>query len=402
MTDSSVSFVPQRAKEYYKTTGYRKRVIHQGSSDISYRKTANLFNDWVRQQEGICIKPSSLQYETKAEAKRVELAQNQATQCILAANSFDVSGNPQDSEQYVDLVHKENKEAEQAFKEVVEEAPEHIKPMLEFDTSSYEDKDTATYIAIDDVCNKEQKSSRQKEEIVQKPKEKSRSNGKKKYKKRKYLFHTVAKVITQKGSYTLTASKIGLLWSTLIAVLLRNNLLKNRLLFLVDGQRTLHDFIVGRMKWCGITLLLDWYHLRKKIHMQFSKALYKSDERDDLMLGIEQLLWYGLIDQAIKTLKQTSKTLIKNEEELEILIGYFERNRALIPNYACRQKLNMICSSNQVEKANDLIVSARQKRNGMSWTREGSNALATIATIQQNKELDNWLNEGFISFKLAA
>ena len=69
--------------------------------------------------------------------------------------------------------------------------------------------------------------------------------------------------------------------------------------------------------------------------------------------------------------------MAKDQKELKVLIGYFQRNRALIPNYACRKKLSLVCSSNRVEKEKDFIVSARQKRNGMSWTRAGSDALAT-------------------------
>jgi len=113
-------------------------------------------------------------------------------------------------------------------------------------------------------------------------------------------------------------------------------------------------------------------------------------------------LWYGLLDPAIQLIKEIDSKLIKNQKELNVLIGYFNRNRALIPNYACRKKLGLVCSSNRVEKENDLIVSARQKRNGMSWTRTGSDALAIIATIQQNKELDGWLKTNSLSLKLAA
>jgi len=277
--------------------------------------------------------------------------------------------------------------------------------------ADYEDKASTTYIGIDDVCNKKQKSTRPKEteltaEQIAKEKQaknnNARNGGKKNYKKRSFLFHTVAKIITTQGNYTLTAPRISLIWASLMAVLLNNKLLKTQLIFLVDGQITLHDFIVARMKWCCIKLLLDWYHLRKKIHMQFHKALKKSDQRDELMFQVEQYLWHGLLDPAIQLINGIDSALTKDQKELKVLIGYFERNRALIPNYACRKKLGLVCSSNRVEKENDLIVSARQKRNGMSWTRAGSDALATIATIQQNKELDGWLKTNSISLKLAA
>ena len=131
-------------------------------------------------------------------------------------------------------------------------------------------------------------------------------------------------------------------------------------------------------------------------------GLQTNDRRDTVLLHVEQLLWYGLINQAIEYINQIPKQQIKDKERLTILIGYFERNRALIPNYALRKQLGLLLSSNRVEKENDFIVSARQKHNGMSWTRQGSDALALISANQRNKELDNWLIKGELNFKFAA
>jgi hypothetical protein len=40
----------------------------------------------------------------------------------------------------------------------------------------------------------------------------------------------------------------------------------------------------------------------------------------------------------------------------------------MIPVYAVRRQLGLRNSSNRGEKANDLLVAARQKHNGMSWS----------------------------------
>jgi len=42
-------------------------------------------------------------------------------------------------------------------------------------------------------------------------------------------------------------------------------------------------------------------------------------------------------------------------------------------------------SSNRGEKVNDLVVSERQKHNGMSWSPEGSVALAAAITLARNQ-----------------
>jgi len=51
---------------------------------------------------------------------------------------------------------------------------------------------------------------------------------------------------------------------------------------------------------------------------------------------------------------------------------------------------------------NDLLVSKRQKNNGMSWSKKGSIALASITAIKRNKESKNWFEKKGLEFKFAA
>jgi hypothetical protein len=84
------------------------------------------------------------------------------------------------------------------------------------------------------------------------------------------------------------------------------------------------------------------------------------------------------------------------------LIKYLYRNQDCIPCYALRKKLGLRISSNAVEKANDLVVSNRQKHNGMSWSTDGSTSLATLTTVQRNGEDSNWLLKRDIRFTFDA
>ena len=79
-----------------------------------------------------------------------------------------------------------------------------------------------------------------------------------------------------------------------------------------------------------------------------------------------------------------------------------DTNRPYIPCYAARKELGLCNSSAAGEKANDLIVSERQKHNGMSWAKKGTVALATITALAQNNEYKKWFEEKDIDFKLAA
>jgi hypothetical protein len=51
---------------------------------------------------------------------------------------------------------------------------------------------------------------------------------------------------------------------------------------------------------------------------------------------------------------------------------------------------------------NDLVVSERQKHNGMSWSKQGSVALASVTSIKRNRESEIWFEKRELEFKLAA
>ncbi len=57
-------------------------------------------------------------------------------------------------------------------------------------------------------------------------------------------------------------------------------------------------------------------------------------------------------------------------------------------------------SSNPVEKANDMLVSRRQKGKGMSWSRNGSWGLAGITAKYLNNESRNWNENHCMSFEM--
>ena len=104
----------------------------------------------------------------------------------------------------------------------------------------------------------------------------------------------------------------------------------------------------------------------------------------------------------LKYLSDLDESLIKDKDALVVLIGYIERNRPYIPCFAVRKELGLRNSSNIGEKMNDLVVSDRQKHNGMSWSKAGSVALASLTVVKRNKEHKKWFEEGDLEFKFAA
>ena len=186
-----------------------------------------------------------------------------------------------------------------------------------------------------------------------------------------------------------------------IAFLLHNALLPNKLMVFLDGQRSLHGAVLNALSWWGsLQLILDWYHLEEKCKKQLSLALNNRQVRNQILEKLLNWLWHGLVSRAMEYLKKIAPIHIKNREALEKLMGYFERNRGYIPCYSVRKKLGLRNSSNIGEKSNDLLVSDRQKHNGMSWSKQGSASLAAITALVRNQEFHRWVTTEDIDFKL--
>ena len=174
-------------------------------------------------------------------------------------------------------------------------------------------------------------------------------------------------------------------------------------MFFVDGQRSLQDDLLRVFAWQGtLQLILDWYHVVKKCKEKLSEAMNNRHARNDAVKRILRPLWYGDVDAAIASLRQIDPKQIKAAASIEGLVGYLERNRSYIPFYAARKKLGLRNSSNRGEKANDVVVAARQKHNGMAWSQSGSSALATLQALVCNDNHTQWLEGRAVDFHLAA
>jgi hypothetical protein len=178
--------------------------------------------------------------------------------------------------------------------------------------------------------------------------------------------------------------------------------LSHRLIFFVDGNY-FYRKVLALFSWHkGLSLILDWYHLKKKCKSLLSMAMKGAEIRNTVLDNLTPLLWHGLVDQAVIYLKGLPESEIKNDEARLNLITYLTRNRPMIPVYAVRKKLGLRNSSNRGEKANDLIVAERQKHNGMSWSQSGSVSLASVTALKKNKEYKKWFRERELEFKLAS
>ncbi|WP_279053609.1 hypothetical protein [Eisenbergiella tayi] len=233
------------------------------------------------------------------------------------------------------------------------------------------------YISIDDIGVKHQKDSRKEGSV----------------RDCKYVENTVAHIQYGGESYILTGIGMRNVFKSVLAFLLVNNLLSRELIFLTDGAQDLRSHIQSVFQFHPYTVILDWFHLKKRCQEWLSMAIRGKDRRNAILEKVLRYLWAGNVVGASEYLSSLDSADIKNRKWLNDLLGYFEKKGDAITCYALRAKLGLRNSSNPVEKANDLIVAGRQKHNGMAWSPSGSGALAALQMIYLNHQSDLWFHK---------
>ena len=207
---------------------------------------------------------------------------------------------------------------------------------------------------------------------------------------RKEVWTYTAVVLVAGLRYALAEATAEGLWVQVSALLLRLGVLnyERRLLVLGDGATWIRNWFES-LGICLKTMILCWWHLRKRCYEQMSLAGGSKDRRRALEKELLGQLWEGKVSAAIELLKGALEW-VRNPAAVEELIGYLERRRAYIPDYQQRQRAGLWIASTRVEKYNDWAVSARCKHQGMSWTPQGVLALAALEAARLNGELDDW------------
>jgi Uncharacterised protein family (UPF0236) len=207
---------------------------------------------------------------------------------------------------------------------------------------------------------------------------------------RKEVWTYTAVVLVAGLRYALAEATAEGLWLQVAALLLELGALdgQRRLLVLGDGAAWIRTWFEG----LGIdfkAMVLCWWHLRKRCYESMSSAGGPKDRRRALEKELLGKLWKGEVEGAIQLLRG-AKEWVRDPKSVEELIGYLEKRRTYIPDYEQRQGAGLWIASTRVEKANDWLVSARCKHQGMSWSPEGVLALATLEAARRNGELEDW------------
>jgi hypothetical protein len=154
-----------------------------------------------------------------------------------------------------------------------------------------------------------------------------------------------------------------------------------RVVALTDGAKSIRTDLLALFG-IGIFIILDWYHLKKRVYQQLSMAAHSMKEREEWEQNVLTLLWHGHVDKAKELLVAIKP---RNQKALQDLIGYLDKHAEEIIDYERRQKAGKVIGSGRMEKGVDQAVGDRQKGKGMSWTLQGSRALALLKVHQLNQ-----------------
>lgn len=152
---------------------------------------------------------------------------------------------------------------------------------------------------------------------------------------------------------------------------------------ITDGARTIRCQLAelfGR----PVPLLLDWYHLDKKVGELMSMVARNKQENAVHVAHLLDHLWHGHTDAALAYLQ--TAVCPKNTKPLEALATYLKKHQAEILDYGRRQRAGKPIGSGRMEKGVDQVIGARQKHKGMSWSPTGSKALGILKVVELNQQ----------------
>ena len=361
----------------------------------SYRITGEILNRVRWQDEDNKINYQTIANTVEKEGELIKEHIEEKIKDILKTNGFNSNGTVTNKvlDKYEPSKIDEVPEGD-IFKTIEtfnEGKPKDLQIELSELHETYEKPEIPVNISIDDVGAKKQKGS-----------ERSKYSKHKQKGTREFVKNTVVHIQHGTGQYILNGASIVQVLKWVMAFLLSNDLInKTLLVFFVDGADDLKTGINKIFGWMPHKTILDWYHLKKKCEQRLSLGIKGTINRNMVLDEVLTYLWVGKLEQAVVYLRSLDKDILKKPEEIERLIAYFDRNWSIMPCYALRKALGLRISSNRGEKANHLVVSNRQKHNGMSWSKSGSVNLATVTALHVNNQQDNWIQNKKIDFEFS-
>ena len=348
----------------------------QLSGCLSYRPVTEHLNRIRQQSDG--IKTTTLRNTVENQGKSINSTMHAVAEEALQANGFTKDGEILQGTVIPEI------EIQTIDEDEVLAAAATLGLTGAVKVSDYEKPEQTINISADDVLSDRQASNRPN----------SPEKGKK-----KYVSNTIVHVQKDDKAYIINDGSIKGALKLLMGFLLSNSLIGLfQFVFFTDGASDLNKSIGAMFGFLPYKIILDWYHLEQKLKQRLSLAMKGRKIRNAFLELLQPVLWRGDVPGAIAMLKALTDDQVKSWDDVTSLINYLERNENYIPCYMLRFELGLRNSSNCVENANGRVVSFRQKSQGMSWSKEGSTALASVNATRINGEIKNWTERRTLRF----
>jgi len=149
---------------------------------------------------------------------------------------------------------------------------------------------------------------------------------------------------------------------------------------LTDGARCIRLDLTALFG-SDVTIILDWYHLQKRVYEHLAMMAHSKTERESWERTVLGYLWRGQVSEALGFVREVSA---RNEKKQSELVGYLEKHAGEIIDYERRRTAGKWVGSGCMEKAVDQVIGLRQKKKGMSWSKQGSQTLAALRIAELN------------------
>jgi hypothetical protein len=162
---------------------------------------------------------------------------------------------------------------------------------------------------------------------------------------------------------------------------------------ITDGARSIRCRI-ERLFGKDALVILDWYHLKKKIWQYMSRLGQAKVKKEQHAYQVLWYLWHDWVTEALIYMEQKIHVITFRKPILEELQNYILKHEHEIIDYDTRWRFaGKAIGSGRGEKGNDQIVAIPQKYNGKSSSKEGSHPTTTLRRLKVNKQWDLFWNK---------
>lgn len=160
------------------------------------------------------------------------------------------------------------------------------------------------------------------------------------------------------------------------------------LVAITDGARDLRQILGAAFGEQGV-IVLDWFHLRKKVCECASMRVSTKQARTQLKKQLLGLVFAGQVRAALQVVASLP---VRNALLHTKLMAYLTNHAHEIPDYGRRARAGKTIGSGRMEKGVDQVIGVRQKDQGMSWSQRGSYALGILTAYRANGHWDQLWN----------